>query len=55
MGGVGCGERWASDGGGVEVRAAAYHGFEAISERGGVLGAMGTLYRRGKIQEESLD
>ena len=28
--------------------------FEAISERGGVLGAMGTGYQRGKIQEESL-
>ncbi|HET8877662.1 MAG TPA: methylmalonyl-CoA mutase family protein, partial [Casimicrobiaceae bacterium] len=29
--------------------------FEAISERGGVLGAMETGYQRGKIQEESLD
>jgi isobutyryl-CoA mutase len=28
--------------------------FERISERGGVLGAMETLYQRGKIQEESL-
>ncbi|MGH8174038.1 MAG: methylmalonyl-CoA mutase family protein, partial [Rhodanobacteraceae bacterium] len=28
--------------------------FEAISERGGVLGAMDTMYQRGKIQEESL-
>jgi len=28
--------------------------FEAISERGGVLGAMETGYQRGKIQEESL-
>ncbi len=29
--------------------------FEAISERGGVLGAMETGYQRGRIQEESLD
>jgi len=29
--------------------------FEAISSRGGVLGAMETGYQRGKIQEESLD
>src|SRR6184192_3421742 len=28
--------------------------FEAVSERGGVLGAMETGYQRGKIQEESL-
>ncbi len=28
--------------------------FERISDRGGVLGAMETLYQRGKIQEESL-
>ena len=28
--------------------------FESISERGGVLGAMDTMYQRGKIQEESL-
>ena len=28
--------------------------FERISERGGVLGAMDTMYQRGKIQEESL-
>ena len=28
--------------------------FDAISERGGVLGAMETMYQRGKIQEESL-
>jgi len=28
--------------------------FEAISSRGGVLGAMETGYQRGKIQEESL-
>lgn len=31
-----------------------YKEFEAISERGGVLGAMDTMYQRGKIQEESL-
>src|SRR5207237_10087529 len=29
--------------------------FEAISERGGVLGAMETGYQRGKVQEESVD
>ena len=28
--------------------------FEAISQRGGVLGAMDTMYQRGKIQEESM-
>jgi methylmalonyl-CoA mutase len=28
--------------------------FDSISERGGVLGAMETMYQRGKIQEESL-
>jgi methylmalonyl-CoA mutase len=28
--------------------------FERLSDRGGVLGAMETLYQRGKIQEESL-
>ncbi|MGA7306012.1 MAG: methylmalonyl-CoA mutase family protein [Rhodothermales bacterium] len=28
--------------------------FERLSERGGVLGAMETMYQRGKIQEESL-
>ena len=28
--------------------------FESITERGGVLGAMETMYQRGKIQEESL-
>ena len=31
-----------------------YQEFERISERGGVLGAMDTMYQRGKIQEESL-
>ncbi|MEP7207022.1 MAG: methylmalonyl-CoA mutase family protein, partial [Casimicrobiaceae bacterium] len=36
------------------VEAAVLKEFEAISERGGVLGAMETGYQRGKIQEESL-
>jgi isobutyryl-CoA mutase len=36
------------------VEAAVYEEFERISERGGVLGAMDTMYQRGKIQEESL-
>ena len=36
------------------VEEAVYKEFEAISERGGVLGAMDTTYQRGKIQEESL-
>lgn len=36
------------------VEEAVYKEFEAISERGGVLGAMDTMYQRGKIQEESL-
>jgi methylmalonyl-CoA mutase len=31
-----------------------YQEFERISERGGVLGAMDTMYQRSKIQEESL-
>jgi methylmalonyl-CoA mutase len=31
-----------------------YKEFEAISERGGVLGAMDTMYQRGKIQDESM-
>ena len=31
-----------------------YEEFDRISERGGVLGAMDTMYQRGKIQEESL-
>jgi isobutyryl-CoA mutase len=35
------------------VEEAVYKEFEAISERGGVLGAMDTMYQRGKIQEES--
>jgi methylmalonyl-CoA mutase len=36
------------------VEEAVYREFEAISERGGTLGAMETMYQRGKIQEESL-
>jgi methylmalonyl-CoA mutase len=36
------------------VEEAVLQEFERISERGGVLGAMETLYQRGKIQEESL-
>jgi len=36
------------------VEAAVYTEFERISERGGVLGAMDTMYQRGKIQEESM-
>jgi isobutyryl-CoA mutase len=36
------------------VEQAVYEEFERISERGGVLGAMDTMYQRGKIQEESL-
>ncbi len=36
------------------VEAAVYEEFERISERGGVLGAMDTMYQRTKIQEESL-
>jgi len=36
------------------VEEAVYQEFEKISERGGVLGAMDTMYQRGKIQEESL-
>ncbi|EQD43180.1 methylmalonyl-CoA mutase, large subunit, partial [mine drainage metagenome] len=36
------------------VEEAVYQEFEAISERGGVLGAMDTMYQRGKIQEESM-
>jgi len=37
------------------VEEAVYREFEAISERGGVLGAMETMYQRGKIQDESLE
>jgi isobutyryl-CoA mutase len=36
------------------VEEAVYREFDLISERGGVLGAMETMYQRGKIQEESL-
>lgn len=36
------------------VEEAVYKEFENISERGGVLGAMDTMYQRGKIQDESL-
>jgi methylmalonyl-CoA mutase len=36
------------------VENAVYEEFERISERGGVLGAMDTMYQRGKIQDESL-
>jgi methylmalonyl-CoA mutase len=36
------------------VEEAVYTEFERISERGGVLGAMDTMYQRGKIQDESL-
>lgn len=36
------------------VEEAVYKEFESISERGGVLGAMETMYQRGKIQEESM-
>jgi methylmalonyl-CoA mutase len=36
------------------VEEAVYEEFERISDRGGVLGAMDTMYQRGKIQEESL-
>ena len=36
------------------VEAAVMAEFDRITERGGVLGAMETMYQRGKIQEESL-
>ncbi|SNS50413.1 methylmalonyl-CoA mutase [Belliella buryatensis] len=36
------------------VEEAVYAEFDRITERGGVLGAMETMYQRGKIQEESL-
>ena len=36
------------------VEEAVYGEFDSLSERGGVLGAMETMYQRGKIQEESL-
>ncbi len=36
------------------VEEAVYKEFDRISDRGGVLGAMDTMYQRGKIQDESL-
>lgn len=36
------------------VEAAVYEEFERLSERGGVLGAMDTMYQRSKIQDESM-
>jgi methylmalonyl-CoA mutase len=36
------------------VEEAVYREFERLSERGGVPGAMDTMYQRGKIQDESL-
>jgi methylmalonyl-CoA mutase len=36
------------------VEEAVLREFERLAERGGVLGAMETLYQRGKIQDESL-
>jgi isobutyryl-CoA mutase len=36
------------------VEEAVYREFDRLSERGGVLGAMETMYQRGKIQDESL-
>ncbi|MEM9846595.1 MAG: methylmalonyl-CoA mutase family protein, partial [Bacteroidota bacterium] len=36
------------------VEAAVLTEFDRITERGGVLGAMETMYQRGKIQEESM-
>jgi methylmalonyl-CoA mutase len=36
------------------VEEAVYKEFDSISERGGVLGAMDTMYQRGKIQDESM-
>lgn len=36
------------------VEEAVYLEFDRITERGGVLGAMETMYQRGKIQEESM-
>ncbi len=37
------------------VEEAVYLEFERISQRGGVLGAMDTMYQRGKIQDESME
>ena len=36
------------------VEEAVLYEFDRITERGGVLGAMETMYQRGKIQEESM-
>jgi methylmalonyl-CoA mutase len=36
------------------VEEAVYREFDRLSERGGVLGAMETMYQRGRIQEESM-
>jgi len=36
------------------VEEAVYQEFERISERGGVLGAMDTMYQRSRIQDESM-
>ncbi|MDX1342062.1 MAG: methylmalonyl-CoA mutase family protein, partial [Reinekea sp.] len=36
------------------VEEAVYQEFERLSERGGVLGAMDTMYQRSKIQDESM-
>jgi methylmalonyl-CoA mutase len=36
------------------VEEAVWHEFERINERGGVLGAMESMYQRGKIQQESM-
>ncbi|MCO5232323.1 MAG: methylmalonyl-CoA mutase family protein [Chitinophagales bacterium] len=36
------------------VEEAVYEEFDRLTERGGVLGAMETMYQRGKIQEESM-
>jgi methylmalonyl-CoA mutase len=36
------------------VEEAVYREFERVSERGGVLGAMETMYQRSKIQDESM-
>ncbi|HBZ68500.1 MAG TPA: methylmalonyl-CoA mutase, partial [Deltaproteobacteria bacterium] len=38
-----------------QVEEAVLREFERLSERGGVLGAMETLYQRGRIQDESLE
>lgn len=45
--------RFAVDGE-ADTGEAVFKEFEAISERGGVLGAMDAMYQRGKIQDESM-